>query len=435
MLVIIRLGGPSFMRSALIACLATCLTAVHAQAAPTGPAPVPADFLWGVSTSGFQSEGSAPDSNWRRYAAQQGNEPYQNAIDFRHRYAEDIQRAAALGVKVFRFSVEWARVQPAPDRWDETELAYYDDVLRKIKAAGMRPMITLDHWVYPGWIADRHGWSDPGTVTAWLANARKVIQRYRGQGALWITINEPTVYLAQEVEHTKADKSVVADHLVQAHRGAYDLVHELDPGALVSSNVAFIVGVNEMVDKDFLDRVADKLDYVGLDYYYGLSVDNTSILGADLVHAPWKVDPQPDGIYYALRQYARRFPKLPLYVVENGMAGPDGSARPDGYTRAQHLRDHVYWVQRAIADGMHVIGYNYWSLTDNYEWGSYKPRFGLYTVDSGADGTLSRRPTDAVTAYREITARHGVPAGYRPAHRDSTCSLVDGLTSCLRPHG
>lgn len=59
---------------------------------------------------------------------------------------------------------------------------------------------------------------------------------------------------------------------------------------------------------------------------------------------------------------------------------------------------------RAIAEGAPVFGYNYWSLTDNYEWGSYTPRFGLYTVDVNTDPTLTRRPTDAVETYRTIIA-------------------------------
>ena len=110
------------------------------------------------ATSGYQSEGSAPDSNWRRYE-QAGTssikDPYVNAVDFRHRYAEDIANAKALGVKVFRFGVEWARIEPRKGVLDQAELAYYDDVVDHIRAAGMRPMITLDHWVYPGWVADQ----------------------------------------------------------------------------------------------------------------------------------------------------------------------------------------------------------------------------------------------------------------------------------------
>ncbi|MEV6878624.1 family 1 glycosylhydrolase [Amycolatopsis sp. NPDC051128] len=415
----------------------TLLTAMLAGLTPATAATAP-PFFWGVATSGYQSEGSAPDSNWRRYEQAKTSsikEPYREAADFRHHYAEDIDRAKQLGVNVFRFSVEWARIEPRPGQVDQAELAYYDDVVRHVRAAGMRPMITLDHWVYPGWIVDQGGWDTDRTRDAWLANARRVVERYKGLGALWITINEPTVYLQQEISNggLAAWKSPwMLSRMVQAHRAAYDLIHSSDPGALVSSNTAFIPAVQGVLDASFLDHVRDKLDFAGVDYYYGASLDNISA-----AHAAngefWKVTPQPDGIYYALKYYARKFPGLPLYVVENGMPTDNGNARPDGYSRSNHLRDHIYWVQRAKADGMNVIGYNYWSLTDNYEWGSYQPRFGLYTVDALTDPALTRRPTDAVAAYRQLIAGHGVPAGYTPVRPPGFCSVVDGLSSCLDP--
>lgn len=421
--------------SALIAVAAVVAAAVAA----IRPLPAQAEsqeqepFLWGVATSGFQSEGDAPDSNWRRYA--EGKEPYGDAVDFRHRYAEDIANAKALGVKVFRFGVEWARVEPRQGEVDEAALAFYDDVVREIRAAGMRPMITLDHWVYPGWVADQGGWSTGETIDLWLANARRVVQRFAGQDALWITFNEPTIYVQEELTNGGIQPwlaPAMFGRLVRAHRAAYDVIHELDPGAPVSSNAAYIPAVQPLLDAMFLDRVRDKLDFAGLDFYYGASLDN-----ATAVHAAtgefWKVRPQPDGLYYALRYYARKFGDLPLYVVENGMPTDNGKPRPDGYTRSDHLRDHIYWLQRAKADGVNVIGYNYWSITDNYEWGSYQPRFGLYTVDAATDPELTRKPTDGVQSYRDLIDDGGVPDGYQPAQPPGLCSLVDGLRSCLHP--
>lgn len=422
---------------AVLAIVAGAVASVGVPPARANAAP-PDDFLWGVATSGYQSEGSAPDSNWRRYeraGTSSIKDPYMNAVDFRHRYAEDIANAKALGVKVFRFGVEWARIEPRKGVVDQTELAYYDDVVNRIVAAGMRPMITLDHWVYPGWVADQGGWDSDATVDDWLTNARRVVDRYKNKGAIWITINEPTIYLQNEISNGGLQSwqaPWMMSRLVTVHRRAYDLIHQLDPGAMVSSNAAYLpAGMQVALDLTFVDQVRDKLDFLGLDYYYGASLDNISA-----VHGAsgefWKIDPQPDGIYYALRYYARKFPTLPLYVVENGMPTDNGQPRPDGYTRSDHLRDHIYWVQRAKADGIDVIGYNYWSITDNYEWGSYRPRFGLYTVDALTDPTLTRRPTDAVATYRAVISGHGVPAGYLPVKHPAVCSVVS-LDSCVNP--
>lgn len=90
-------------------------------------------------------------------------------------------------------------------------------------------------------------------------------------------------------------------------------------------------------------------------------------------------------------------------------------------------------MQRATADGIDVIGYNFWSITDNYEWGDYQARFGLYTVDAVGDPALTRMPTDAVSSYRELIDDGGVGDGYRPVMPPATCSLVDFPSSCLSP--
>jgi beta-glucosidase len=65
-------------------------------------------------------------------------------------------------------------------------------------------------------------------------------------------------------------------------------------------------------------------------------------------------------------------------------------------------------------DGANVIGYMVWSLTDNFEWGSYTPRFGLYTVNVETDLSLARIPTDAVPAYQDVIRNGGLSADYRP---------------------
>ncbi|MGV9415827.1 family 1 glycosylhydrolase [Nocardia sp. NPDC003693] len=414
--------------------------AVPAGAAPPPPgqlAPMSDDFLWGVAASGFQSEGSAPDSNWTRYiAAGKTEDPYRDSIDFYHRYASDIQLAKQLGVSVYRIGIEWARVQPQPGVWDEAGLRFYDSVIGAITAAGMRPMLTLDHWVYPGWEAERGGWNNPGMVDDWLANARRVVDRYAGFDPLWVSFNEPAMYLLNETRHGGLPATSVPamqDRIAQSHNAIYDYIHAVQPGALVTSNVAYIPAAEDAVNGTFIDKIAAKLDYVGIDYYYGLSPSSAGMF-TNFTQL-WKNPLQPEGIYYALQHYSRKFPGKPLYIVENGMPTENGLPRADGYTRADNLRDTIYWVQRAKSDGMNVMGYNYWSLTDNYEWGSYTPRFGLYTVDVLTDPTLTRRPTDAVPAYTEITANSGVPADYVPTRAPATCSLVDGLASCLDPAG
>ena len=392
------------------------------------------DFLWGVASSGFQAEGYSPDSNWRRYAeSDKAADRIGNSIDFFHRYKSDIELARQMGVKVYRVGVEWARVEPQPGVRSAEGLAFYDDLIASIVDAGMRPMITIDHWVYPGWQADQGGWKRAGMVNDWLRNAKFVVDRYAHYDPIWITINEPFAYFLREMKIgalTPLDITTLASRLGTAHVAIYDYIHARQPGAMVSSNVAYIPLAEPLIDALFLAKIGKKLDFVGIDYYYSASPTQARTLYS-FIDEFWKADSSADGIYYALQYYAKKYPKLPLFIIENSIPTEDHKPRSDSYLREDHLRDIVFYLEKAKADGMNVAGYNYWSLTDNYEWGSYTPRFGLYTVDVKTDPTLERVPTPAVDAYRDIISANGVPDGYVPSRPPTFCSLVNGLTSCL----
>ena len=150
---------------------------------------MPHDFIWGVSCSGFQSEGGRFDSNIMRWNDTHPEEDrYGNSVDYRHRYREDIALAHAMGINTYRIGINWARVQPRRDRFDQAELAYYDDVILAMKQAGIAPLITLDHFVYPGWVADQGGWSNPQTVTDFVAFARLIATRYHADVRYWLDV-------------------------------------------------------------------------------------------------------------------------------------------------------------------------------------------------------------------------------------------------------
>ena len=105
-------------------------------------------------------------------------------------------------------------------------------------------------------------------------------------------------------------------------------------------------------------------------------------------------------------------------VAENGIATEDLKPRKDRWTREAAIVEHVKYMQKAIADGANVIGYYHWSITDNYEWGTFTPRFGLYNINAMTDNTLQRIPTPAVDAYKSVIMNGGVnqeiSAKYQP---------------------
>jgi len=149
-------------------------------------------------------------------------------------------------------------------------------------------------------------------------------------------------------------------------------------------------------------------DFVGLDYYWGISrlrLDRVGrLVQAGLGHfeqAPvW-----PGALYDHLKYQASLFPGLPLLVVENGSVD-----MADNIDRATYIRKHIQQVQRAVKDGVNLMGYICWAVTSNREWGlpfDQSSDFGLYHIDLDADPDLRRIPTSAVAAYQSIISRRG----------------------------
>lgn len=144
------------------------------------------------------------------------------------------------------------------------------------------------------------------------------------------------------------------------------------------------------------------LDYIGLDYYdpFMAHLFRMPRFGDHVFHAPglrdwmmnsvtskwwdWRVLPR--GLDVFCDYYSRDFGGRDILIAENGMAlhrDRDNKPLPraDGMTRSRFLRLHVHEIQRILKKGVPVVGYLHWSLFDNYEWGSYTPRFGLYSLD------------------------------------------------------
>jgi beta-glucosidase/6-phospho-beta-glucosidase/beta-galactosidase len=149
-------------------------------------------------------------------------------------------------------------------------------------------------------------------------------------------------------------------------------------------------------------------DFVGLDYYWGISQFRLDRVGrliqAALGHfeqAPvW-----PGALYGHLKYQASLFPSLPLLIVENGSVD-----MADNVDRAMYIREHIRQVQRAVKDGVSLMGYICWAVTSNREWGLPFDRnsdFGLYHIDLDTDPDLKRIPTPAVAVYQEIIAGRG----------------------------
>jgi beta-glucosidase len=402
-------------------------------------APVPPNFLWGVSTAGHQSEGGDTTSNWADWGRQgRLQEVAGRSVDFWNRYDEDFRLAKGMGCTAFRMSIEWSRLEPRKGVWDESAVAHYRAMLASMRANGMEPVLTLSHWVMPAWVDAEGGWTNKDTVYRFLRFVDKVASDVAPNARMWITFNEPNVWLPRDYllgmmppgKKGPFNLGRAARNVIRAHALAYDRLHEQVPGAMVSTNVYQILfgkgkpgvqptaidtswvdtnwfvdalttgrlpGEEEPGERSWQVNIMGKMDYIAFDYYWTFNSINDVLH----LHEPWGLGYDPDRLETVLMQYHQDY-GLPIFIAENGMCTNDLQPRQDGWTREAALQTTVKAMKRAMARGAQVIGYSHWSLTDNYEWGSFSPRFGLYSVDCRHDPSLKRIPTPAVEAYRRV---------------------------------
>lgn len=395
----------------------------------------PAGFFWGCSTSAHQIEGGLINdwSEWEKSPARLAElqRKQLDPLDFvsgaaANSYVEnnaDIACLKELGVNSYRFSVDWSRIEPEPGRFDESALEFYKDFIKKLRAAGIEPFVTLWHWPVPLWVRDRGGWENSATARSFQAFAARTVAYLNEEVRFWITLNEPMVYVSQSYlagEWPPQKRNLLAawrviDNLAEAHRLAYRQIKEASPASQVGiakNNMYFEAAGGKPVNRllkafmdwwwnhRFLDKIRGEQDFIGLNYYFHslishgfnrqFSYERSSDLGWGLY---------PEGIYYLLNDLQRRY-DLPVYITENGLAD-----KGDRH-REWYIREILGNVQRAIGEGADVRGYFHWSLIDNFEWAyGFAPRFGLYEVDYK---TYERRPRPSARYYSEICRRNAI---------------------------
>src|SRR3954470_15297464 len=126
----------------------------------------PADFLWGAATAAHQVEGDNTGSDWWDWEHAPGSpcpEPSGRACEHYTRYPDDVAVLADIGLNTYRYSVEWARIEPAEGEFDAAQLAHYRAMTEAVRAAGLTPMVTLHHFTLPRWVAARGGWTSAST--------------------------------------------------------------------------------------------------------------------------------------------------------------------------------------------------------------------------------------------------------------------------------
>jgi beta-glucosidase len=418
----------------------------------------PRGFLLGTATAAHQVEGNNTYNQWWKWE-QDGHTNGTSGLAcdwWGGRWREDFDRAAEGGQNAHRFSVEWSRIQPTPDTWDEEALEHYRNMLRGLHERGMTPLVTLHHYTDPLWLAEMDGWETEAAVPLFEKFVRKTVEALKEYCTLWCTFNEPNGYalngyvgggLSGNFPPGKNNLKLamqVQANMIRAHAAAYRAIHQIQPVARVGIALHYrafaphyswspldifltknaSIMLNNIFPMAFSNGVIRSLlgtiripeakgtqDYFGFNYYtrsrvtFDLRRPETMFTSAffvddsDFSDKKFLVN-EPEGLFEGLKWIVRTFPNLPIIISENGFADAEDRVRP------RYIAQHIHQMWRAVNFNWPVKGYFHWTLVDNFEWEhGWTLRFGLWALDQNTQKRTKRPSADL---YAEICKENGL---------------------------
>ncbi len=400
----------------------------------------PADFLWGVATAGHQNEGDNVTSDtWflenvtpTVFQARSGK-----AANGWELWESDLDLVAGMNLNSYRFSVEWARIEPVEGEFSEEALAHYEAVIDGCLARGLAPIVTFNHFTSPHWFAARGAWLDSEAPALFARYCGVVMDRFGDRIRLAVTFNEPDLpemltwsglpSFVVDLERATLE-AAEREAGVERYRAGNVMLHEDFAGMRAGMTAAHIAGKaaikerradlpvglslamcddvaapggEELVARkraevyNYWLRLAADDDFVGVQNYERLHYGPDGLLPApeDVVVNGMGTAVDPDSLRGAV-VYAYEVSGVPVLVSEHGVSTPDDSIRAD------FIAPSLDGLAQAIADGVPVLGYCHWTLMDNFEWiFGYGPKLGLHAVDLE---TFERTAKPSAGVYAEL---------------------------------
>lgn len=380
----------------------------------------PGKFWWGVAGAAHQVEGGNSNSDCWLLEHIPGSpyvEPSGDACDHYHRYPTDIALIAALGFNTYRFSIEWARIEPEEGEFSNAALEHYRRMLLTCHEHGLKPVVTFHHFTSPRWFAAKGGWERMANGDLFVRYAERATRHLGDLMGAVCTFNEPNVgLLGQYGGWMPSDEVILSapwraaaakavgsdtfaafpncaqaparDTFIAAHRKAVEAIKSgpgdfpvgltlaLNDQQAVPGGEAVRDRVRAAVDDVFLEATGGD-DFIGVQTYTRARYDANGQLGpedgVELTLMGYEF--YPEALEGTIR-YAAQRTGLPVIVTENGIGASDDASR------IQYVRRALRGVHNCLRDGIDVRGYCYWSIFDNFEWSlGYRPTFGLIAVD------------------------------------------------------
>ena len=219
----------------------------------------PKEFLWGCASAAYQVEGAHLEdgkgmSTWDEFVLIPGKtfkgSTGEIAVDFYHRYKEDIALMAKCGMKTYRFSIAWTRIYPqGKGEINQAGIKFYDDVINECLKYGIEPMVTIYHWDLPLALEkEYHGWESRQVVDDFVNYAKTLFEHYGDRVKYWITMNEQNVFgrlgwtLGQHPPGKVGERQLfyqVNHHVNMAHAKTVLLYREMKLGGMIGASYAY----------------------------------------------------------------------------------------------------------------------------------------------------------------------------------------------------
>ena len=404
------------------------------------------DLLLGSATAATQIEGGDENNNWARFAAEgkvkDGSTPV-SADDHYARFREDIDLMAEMGLQIYRFGIEWSRIEPKRGEYCEEALAHYREEIAYMISKGIRPLLTLHHFTNPLWFEDMGAFEHRDSPEIFLSFVKKAIEAFGDLVSEYITINEPNVYATNSLlfgEWPPEKRSMGAvvrafSNMTAAHIKAYRYIHEKRREmGFEDTKVSFANHLRVFAPENpgnplhrffakasaylFQDAITTAMmtgkcrypilrrrgvrkgkyyDFIGINYY-----SRSTVRGfADGVRADCFKNDLGWEIYHegllALSERLYGKYQAPVYVTENGTCDNTDTFRP------RFIYDQLKLISEREN---HITRYYHWSFLDNFEWKEGESaRFGIVHVDYE---TQRRTVKNSGKLYASIIQNGGV---------------------------
>jgi len=390
----------------------------------------PKGFLWGSATAGHQIEGDNVDSqHYHKEIANKMPEPSGKACDHYRLFREDVDLIASLGHQAYRLSIEWSRIEPRQGQWNQEALDHYKELLERLRARGVKAYVTFSHFTVPQWFEALGGFRKRENLPHFLRYVEKAGRFLTDLVDAWLIINERVM--------TLPGWEAYGFNSIRAHAQSYHLLKTFSKAPVSSAHMAVqpypdryydeldrimaavrdfryngtflhAIKTGELIapetDAEDCPEAKGAIDFWALNVYTREIVDSRkkSCAGKRFPHKYLRMIDQdfyleemwPEGTTAMLERFSDR----PVVISENGCACDDDRFR------LVYLTLYLSAVHDAIKRGVDVKGYFYWSLMDNYEWSSFKPRFGLVHVDFE---TFKRTPKPSAAFFKELIENNG----------------------------